>query len=48
MELLPIKKDAGGEWSISGAPDCQEILQMTIDFYDKVGFEPPGLGITPR
>lgn len=25
-------------------PDCREILQMTLDFYKRVGFDPPWIG----
>jgi len=41
MELLPIKHAIAENDEFVQHPDCQESIYMTIEFYKKVGFEPP-------
>src|ERR1700754_1024095 len=43
MELLPVKEHLEQNTEFAGHPDCQESLQMCIDFYKRVGFNPPWL-----
>ncbi len=44
MELLPIQRTAAENEAFIDHPDCRDNLQMTIDFYTRVGFEPPWIG----
>ena len=41
MELLPIAATLDENEPFVHHPDCQESLQMCIDFYGRVGFNPP-------
>jgi RimJ/RimL family protein N-acetyltransferase len=41
MELVPIKKDLEENEEFSQNPLCHESLQMSVDFYKRVGFRPP-------
>jgi RimJ/RimL family protein N-acetyltransferase len=41
MELQPIKRTLAGNQALLEHPDCRDIVQMTIDFYDRTGFDPP-------
>jgi RimJ/RimL family protein N-acetyltransferase len=41
MELLPIKEHLHENKEFIDNPDCQDSLYMCIDFYKKVGFNPP-------
>ncbi|HEY4197232.1 MAG TPA: GNAT family protein [Mucilaginibacter sp.] len=41
MELLPVKEHLDQNTKFAANPDCQESLQMCIDFYKRVGFNPP-------
>jgi RimJ/RimL family protein N-acetyltransferase len=41
MELLPIKENLSENEQFTSNPLCKETLNMTIDFYKKVGFAPP-------
>ncbi|MGZ3765820.1 MAG: GNAT family N-acetyltransferase [Mucilaginibacter sp.] len=41
MELLPVKEHLHQNDEFAGNPDCQESIGMCIDFYKKVGFNPP-------
>jgi RimJ/RimL family protein N-acetyltransferase len=41
MELLPIKEHLDENPEFVGHPDCQESLGTCIDFYKRVGFNPP-------
>jgi len=41
MELLPVKEHLLENAQFSAHPDCQENIQMCIDFYKRVGFNPP-------
>jgi len=41
MELIPIKETPAENKEFIENPDCQETIYMTMDFYKKVGFDPP-------
>lgn len=41
MELIPIKEHLHENKLFIDHPDCQESIYMCIDFYKKVGFNPP-------
>lgn len=41
MELLPIKEHLHENPQFTAHPDCQDSLEMCIDFYKRVGFKPP-------
>lgn len=41
MELLPIKQQLEDNQEFIKNPDCSDSLQMTVDFYKRVGFNPP-------
>ena len=41
MELLPIKEHLHENPDFIDHPDCKDSLQMCIDFYKRVGFNPP-------
>ena len=41
MELLPIKEYLHQNEVFTNNPDCMESIGMCIDFYKKVGFDPP-------
>jgi [ribosomal protein S5]-alanine N-acetyltransferase len=41
MKLLPILKTEEQNAAFSTTPACRETLNMTLDFYKRVGFEPP-------
>ena len=44
MELIPIKKDLIDNGEFTSNPQFQEVIQMTIAFHKKVGFDPPWIG----
>jgi [ribosomal protein S5]-alanine N-acetyltransferase len=41
VKLLPIKETLNENRDFSSDPACSETLEQCIDFYGKVGFEPP-------
>jgi ribosomal-protein-alanine N-acetyltransferase len=41
MELLPIKEHLHENAQFAANPDCNDSLGMCIDFYKRVGFNPP-------
>ena len=41
MELLPIQERLHANKAFVENPDCQDSLYMCIDFYKRVGFNPP-------
>lgn len=41
MELLPVKEHLHQNTEFASNADCQESIQMCIDFYKRVGFNPP-------
>ncbi len=44
MRLLPILQELESNPDFIDNPDCKESLQMTIDYYKKIGFNPPWIG----
>ena len=44
MKLLPISEALETNNEFRDNPECQEILQMTIDYHKKIGFDPPWIG----
>lgn len=44
MELIPIKPTIEENAQFLGHPDCQESLPMTLEYYKKIGFNPPWIG----
>ncbi len=48
MELLPIKKNITENSAFLAHPDCRETIQMSVNFYQKVGFDPPWIGYYAR
>ena len=41
MQLIPIKEILEENKEFLSNPLCQESIYMTIDFYKRVGFNPP-------
>ena len=41
MQLIPIKEHLEENSEFTDHPDCQESIYMCIDFYKKVGYNPP-------
>jgi len=48
MELIPVKETLEENKEFTSNPLCQDTIQMTIDFYKKVGFVPPWIGYYAR
>ncbi|HVV56445.1 MAG TPA: GNAT family protein [Mucilaginibacter sp.] len=44
MELIPVKQHLHENAVFSGNPDCLETLDMTVDFFNRVGYNPPWIG----
>lgn len=44
MEFLLIQEHLADNQYFVNHPDCQESIFMSIDFYKKVGFQPPWVG----
>jgi [ribosomal protein S5]-alanine N-acetyltransferase len=44
MVLIPILEHMSENPEFANNPRCREALQMTINFYKKVGFSPPWIG----
>jgi len=44
MLLIPIKETIEENEQFVNIPDCQESIHMSVDFYKKVGFNPPWIG----
>jgi RimJ/RimL family protein N-acetyltransferase len=44
MELIPIKKTLEENSEFLKNPNCNESLPMSINFYNKVGYNPPWIG----
>ncbi len=44
MKLIPISLDSKLNAAFEAHPDCKESLQISIDFYTRVGFVPPWIG----
>jgi [ribosomal protein S5]-alanine N-acetyltransferase len=41
MELVPIKEFLDENEELMRNPECQELVEMTVEFYEKVGYVPP-------
>lgn len=41
MELIPVKEHLHENKEFATHPDCQESIDMCVDFYKRVGFNPP-------
>jgi len=41
MQLIPVKEHLDENADFAAMPECAESLQMTVDFYKRVGFNPP-------
>ncbi|HTK19562.1 MAG TPA: hypothetical protein VL442_08620, partial [Mucilaginibacter sp.] len=41
MQLIPIKQHLEENPEFAAHPDCQESIYMCIDFYKRVGYNPP-------
>lgn len=48
MELLPIHPTAAENAAFANHPDCQDSVAPTLDFYQRVGYEPPWIGYFAR
>ncbi|QHT71564.1 GNAT family N-acetyltransferase [Rhodocytophaga rosea] len=44
MKLLPIGKTLEDNQDFLAHPDCCESLSMSVDFYNRIGFNPPWIG----
>lgn len=44
MNLIPISKDLEDNKEFQNHPDCSETLEMSINFYEKIGYNPPWIG----
>jgi len=44
VKLIPISLDSKLNAEFEAHPDCKEYLQMSIDFFNRVGFFPPWIG----
>jgi ribosomal-protein-alanine N-acetyltransferase len=41
MKLIPVKEHLHENEKFTDNPDCQDSIYMCVDFYKKVGFNPP-------
>jgi len=48
IELIPILPSLKENLAFVNNPDCADTLQMTIDFYKVVGYNPPWIGYYAR
>lgn len=44
MKLVPISLDSRYNAEFEADPNCKESLQMTVDFFKRVGYFPPWIG----
>jgi RimJ/RimL family protein N-acetyltransferase len=44
MELIPIHQTAAENAGFYNHPECVEILDMTITYFEKTGYQPPWIG----
>ena len=44
MKLIPIKEHPHENKEFLSNPDCKDSINMTSDFYKKIGFNPPWIG----
>ena len=41
MELVPIRERLEENEEFNYHPECRELVEMTVEFYEKVGYNPP-------
>ncbi|MBD1364320.1 GNAT family N-acetyltransferase [Mucilaginibacter sp. ZT4R22] len=41
MRLIPVKQFVEDNTELAAFPDCREMVQMSTDYYTRVGFNPP-------
>lgn len=41
MNLIPIKEFIEENEELLNRPECRELIEMTVEFYEKVGYIPP-------
>ncbi len=44
MKLLPVHKTIEENQAFQDNPDCAESLTQAIDFFNKIGYNPPWIG----
>ena len=44
MKLIPISLDSKLNAAFEAHPDCKQHLQISIDYYTRIGFVPPWIG----
>ncbi|WP_338870486.1 GNAT family protein [Spirosoma sp. SC4-14] len=44
MDLLPIYQTLTENRQFLGHPDCEPALQMSVDFFNRIGYDPPWNG----
>lgn len=44
MKLLPVKQTIEENAEFKDHPDCQDSLLMSIEFFNKIGYNPPWIG----
>lgn len=44
MKLLPVKQTIEENSEFQDHPDCQDSLLMSIEFFNKIGYNPPWIG----
>ncbi|RRB06622.1 GNAT family N-acetyltransferase [Larkinella rosea] len=48
MELLPIKETLAENAGFQDHQDCKPSLAMTVDFFNRIGYQPPWIGYYAR
>ena len=44
MKLIPTRETSEGNDDFIQNPDCQDSIYMLVEFYKKIGFNPPWIG----
>lgn len=44
IQLLPIQQTLEANTAFANNPDCKDTLKMTIDFFNRIGYNPPWVG----
>ena len=44
MRLLPLKPTLAENAAFAANPDCQPSLEMSIQYFEKIGYQPPWIG----
>ena len=44
IQLLPIKQTVEANAAFVNNPDCADTLQITIDYFNRIGYTPPWVG----